>query len=1506
MRRGSALFRCLVGCLLGLVLAAPSGNGEAVAVPAARGPGKRPAQAAAPAAAPDSAATENAIPDSLLRPGLQIPEPLRPWVPWVLHGKESLLCPFLHDQNSDDESGSQTCVWPARLKLALRDKGGSFTQSFFVYKQQWVLLPGDNKAWPQEVRVDGQAAVVASPTHSEDGEVIDDSDSARPLVLLRPGQHVISGSFFWDELPESLQVPKATGLLELTVRNAAIPQPTRDEAGRVFLQKTSTAVEEDVLEPTVHRQVIDEIPLLLRTRIELRVSGKSREVILGKTLPEGFIPMSLDSQLPARLEPDSRLRVQVRPGTYTLTLTARHDGPVKQLRRPDPGGTWAETEAWVFAARPDFRIVTVEGVAAIDPQQTTLPDDWKKLPCYPMKVGDTMQLNEQRRGDSDPVPDRLTLDRNLYLDFDGQGFTVSDRITGSLSRTWRLEVSPSTELGRVAVAGKDQLITRGKTGTGLAGVELRQGSVRIEADSRILREAELPAVSWNADFHSVSGKLHLPPGWRLLHASGADDVPGTWLRHYTLLDLFLVLVVAMAVTRLFGVGWGALALLTLALLCPERDAPRLVWLLVLALEALRRVLPAGKLTGVLRLAMLGSRVVLVLLVVSFGLQQLRHGMYPQLERPGEQQVDAEMTANETGYFDRSVASDSAGQVMGGLGNLNNAPAGIPMKQEAGENQLKNDFAPMDDKPSPKKRGILESKEQALEQDQVQQRVMAMKVPAQMQIQGNLSNMDYRMNSRGGKLGYKGRSQAWESDPNAIVQTGPGMPRWRWNTISIGFSGPVEKGQTLRLWLIPPRANSLLAVVQVLLLALLTVLLCGVSLRMLRGKGAQAATMVLLALLFSGGEARAELPSKEILEELQQRILKQPECRPHCASSPRLQLEIFPKMLRARMEVGAAAATAIPLPGDASQWLPEQVLLDGAPAAALMQHEEHLWLALPAGSHIVQLEGRLASRETVQIALPLKAHRVEAKVDGWQLEGLHEDGLADDNLQLTRVQTNRSEGPAALQPGALPPLVRVEREVQLGLLWEVDTRVVRQTPTGSAVVLEVPLLPGESITSADVRVQNGKALVNMGPTVSEVSWHSLLQEKPQLELVAAKTQAITEVWKLAVSPIFHVELSGIPAVHQQDSSGTRLPEWRPWPGELVRAVVSRPEGVTGRTLTVDHCVLKLNPGLRTTDAGLSLRLRSSRGGPHSLTLPEGAQVQTLTINGQSQPIQRDGRRLQLQLSPGTQNVALQWRQPGGISTSYRTPEIDLGVPSVNVELLVQLGAGRWTLLCSGPRLGPAVLFWSVVLALVLLSLALGQIRWTPLRAHHFLLLGLGLTQASLEGAAIMMLWPLLLGWREQRPELPREALFNLRQLILVGWTMAAMMVLMAAIREGLLGRPDMQVSGNGSTSDSLRWFADRADGPLPQAQIISVPLLVYRGAMLLWALWIAGALLSWLRWAYGAFSAGGLWRQLPPWTLRKKSATAASEGAAEASVTATESDTSDAETAAQSSKETARH
>jgi hypothetical protein len=233
-------------------------------------------------------------------------------------------------------------------------------------------------------------------------------------------------------------------------------------------------------------------------------------------------------------------------------------------------------------------------------------------------------------------------------------------------------------------------------------------------------------------------------------------------------------------------------------------------------------------------------------------------------------------------------------------------------------------------------------------------------------------------------------------------------------------------------------------------------------------------------------------------------------------------------------------------------------------------------------------------------------------------------------------------------------------------------------------------------------------------------------------------------------------------------------------------------------------------------------------------------------------------------PGSQTIQLAWRQPAGVGLRFATPEVDLGAPSVNAEQTIELAADRWTLFCGGPRLGPAVLFWSFVLVLVLVSLALGRVRSTPLRAGHWLLLGLGLSPVPIAAAAVVAGWILVLGWRGERPgpEMPAWR-FDLRQLLLAGWTVAALVVLVVSIHGGLLGTPDMQVSGNGSDASTLRWFQDRVDGRLPQAWVLSVPIVLYRVAMLAWALWLALSMMKWLRWAWRAFSLGGLWRKSPP-------------------------------------------
>ena len=703
------------------------------------------------------------------------------------------------------------------------------------------------------------------------------------------------------------------------------------------------------------------------------------------------------------------------------------------------------------------------------------------------------------------------------------------------------------------------------------------------------------------------------------------------------------------------------------------------------------------------------------------------------------------------------------------------------------------------------------------------------------------------------------------DPNAEVQTGPGLPRWNWTSIPLVWNGPVAQSAQLSLWLIPPWLGSLLALLRVILMgALLVVSLRGAVTSL--GRFLPPVTASILALLCLGRPAAAaEFPPQAMLDSLRDRLLERPACHPSCGSFGRLLLEATPDRLRLRLEADASAATAVGLPGLAQHWSPAQVTVDGRPASALHRGDDgRLWLLLPAGAHQVVMEGPIGNRPTIQIPFgALRPHLVAANLRGFTLVGVAEDGAVGDSLELVRGAKRDTEAVRSSEEETqnLPAFVFVERTLELGLEWRIHTQIVRATPTGTAVVTEIPLLPGESVLSPGVKVAAGKVQVNMGPDERSAGWQSVLEQKSPIALRAPAVDqgSWAEVWRLDAGALWNVQTSGIPAVHPGNGTEKRVRLWRPWPGETVTIEVTRPGGKKGQTVTIDASALVLKPGARSTEANLNLQIRASRGGDHVVTLPEGATLTSFTIEGREQPLRQEGRKVTLPLTPGRQNVALGFQSATGLLPWFTTPALDLGSPSVNADVTVHLAPDRWILWTRGPRLGPAVLLPSALLLVLLVAFLLGRGRVLPLATHQLVLLGLGFLPVSLGDGAVVVGLLIALHWRRTHLRTSRGWLYDLVQLILGLWAVAAIAIVFLMVRLGLLSSPDMNIVGNGSSATTLHWTLDRASGSIDTAQVLSLPLYAYHVAMLAWALWLAIAIIRWAPWIWSCLTAGGLWR-----------------------------------------------
>jgi hypothetical protein len=605
---------------------------------------------------------------------------------------------------------------------------------------------------------------------------------------------------------------------------------------------------------------------------------------------------------------------------------------------------------------------------------------------------------------------------------------------------------------------------------------------------------------------------------------------------------------------------------------------------------------------------------------------------------------------------------------------------------------------------------------------------------------------------------------------------------------------------------------------------------------------------------------AQLPDKETLNTLRQRLLETSDAYPNAAEIPSVDLKHTDGSISMTAEIHAAVRVAVPLPGRLPAWSPLTVKVDDKPESVLRRSDGWLWVVIPEGVHRVTVDGLLPAATEWAWTFLLKPRRVSIDAPGWTVTGVRPNGIPENQVFFAR-QRRAAEGEAAYDRKDFNAIVAVDRHIEVGLLWQARNVVTRLSQAGKAVSLRVPLLAGEKVLTAGVVVEGGFVEVRLGAGETEFAWESELPVGQKIALTAEKTDRWVERWHLVTSPVWNATLSGLAPVFETQEKNL-VPVWHPWPGEGVALSFSKPEAVSGDTMTVRRVNHTISLGARQRTSRLALNVEASLGDDFILELDPGAEISSLKQDDRAIPVRRDGAKLIVPVHPGSQVLNVEWRTNEALKTSAVAGRVRLPVEAANITTVMNTPQSRWVLWAAGPLRGPAVRFWTVLAVSVLAAWVLGGLALSPLRRIEWVLLALGLTQVHFAAALVVVGWFFLLAWRGKSAGEVKPWKFDLLQIFLTGLTLVSMIVLIAAVKEGLLGDPEMFIRGNGSSSTSLQWFQPRGGDELPMPRVVSVSVWFYRLLMLAWALWLAAALIRWLKWAWTQFSEGGCWRRSP--------------------------------------------
>lgn len=1085
-------------------------------------------------------------------------------------------------------------------------------------------------------------------------------------------------------------------------------------------------------------------------------------------------------------------------------------------------------------------------------------------------------------------------------------------------------------------ANEDAATTKNMAGA--QGVELRSGNVALEATGRFDdRQAMLPVTGWQTHFSDVDWQLHLPPAWGVLAVTGADRVRGTWWSHWRIWDVFWVALLVAAMYRLsnlpFAVLTGILLVLTYA---AEFSLSPVVWALTIIVLALARSgIQAAWVRRITTISAVGVSVIWVVFLAPMLFGELKRFVFPEVfddiswTSPQDTRMRAAMAGSDANSNKNVEGFGAPGQAAFHDQELEYIAENDFMVANQAPMRLEESVISLASEPqrqySPK------AIKKNLSQKSFQYSRRKKMAPAG--VQTGPGAPDWHRQTGAVKLHWKGPVRADQQvriywAPPSLLRGLSALKLVLWPLVFLGLIYWLWQGNAmiksfLKNMPIPavfkrlPANTSAAASVLMFSLALIFLV--------------QAPSVASAA---STDNAVQAFPDADLLAALKSRLTQAPPCAPDCFAVELTEVRVVDDLLHISLMVNAQTPLFLPMPVAPPHWVPNRITVNREEAYAVsfaerLPHKQQRqtrasavergqqYILLPAGQQFVQLVGAVRAPRELQLSFPWHVQNLDIEAPEWQIQGQKGFGLINNTLMLKRKKVaTTKEAQTDWLPQPAPQFVRLHRHFEFDHQLMLVNNIQRIAPKRGALAVEVPLLAGEAVLDEQLKVTDAGVVVNLAAGQNHFSWRSQIL-LPDLAEVASSTlsgeEAITETtaetdqggppnafspaltlslqalaapnivetWQFSISEQWHLkfrDLTALPLSANGDQGGRWQPIFWPWAGESLQILGVKPAAVPGHNLTVDQASYQLSPGLRATEAKLTLSVSNSVASPLKILLPVGAYDVALQINGRALPVPEVTTALaepdtaggaglkpvvlEPLLQPGKQNVLVNFQLPSGVSTQYRVPEITLPRPLVNFETRVNLPRDRWVLWLSGEGQGPRVTFWVALCLVLLVAPWIHQKSWIPLRGYEWVLLGLGFSLSFWPGLVGLVIWLIVLKAK------PMWAVFirtpRLYNCVQVGLFMLSLWVLISfivAVPSSLLAHPRMAVTGQ-YWSSAFVWYQDRLGADFPSVAVWSLPLWVYRVAMLVWCLWLANRMVLWARWGWGQLALLGWFKAVP--------------------------------------------